>query len=52
MTHLPYIVSVYLMGVLVPVAYAVDAMLRSRRAIRLLAVAEAGGRRVSRGVTT
>jgi hypothetical protein len=52
MTHLPYIVAVYALGVLVPVAYAVDALLRSRRAVRLLAAAEAGGRRAFRGVLT
>jgi hypothetical protein len=51
-THLPYIVAVYALGVLVPVAYAIDAVLRSRRTTRLLAVAEAGGRRASRGVVT
>jgi hypothetical protein len=50
-THLPYIVAVYALGVLVPVAYAIDAVLRSRRATRLLTAAEAGGRRASRGVT-
>ena len=52
MTHLPYIVAVYALGVLVPVAYAIDASLRSRRVTRLLAAAEAGGRRASRVVTS
>ena len=37
MTHLPYIVAVYALGVLVPTAYAVDAWLRSRRALHRLA---------------
>jgi hypothetical protein len=50
MTHLPYIIAVYALGVLVPAAYAIDALLRSRRAVRLLAAAEAGGRRASREV--
>jgi len=38
MTHLPYIVAVYTLGVLVPVGYAIDAWLRSRRATRRLAL--------------
>ena len=37
MTHLPYIVAVYALGVLVPAAYSIDAWLRSRRATRRLA---------------
>ena len=38
MTHLPYILTVYGLGVLVPAGYALDAWLRSRRATRRLAV--------------
>ena len=40
MTHLPYIVAVYMLGLLVPGAYAADAWLRSRRAARVLAAVE------------
>jgi hypothetical protein len=36
-THLPYITTVYALGVLIPAAYAVDAWLRAQRAARRLA---------------
>ena len=51
MTHLPYIVAVYALGVLVPTAYAIDAWLRSRRATRLLATVETRPRRAAAGAT-
>jgi len=37
MTHLPYIVASYLLGVAIPVAFAVSAFARMRAANRLLA---------------
>jgi cytochrome oxidase assembly protein ShyY1 len=37
MTHLPYIVTAYALGVLVPASYAVAAFLRMRTAKRRLA---------------
>jgi hypothetical protein len=42
MTHLPYIVSAYTLGVLIPASFAVAAFLRMRAAQRRLA---ATGRR-------
>ena len=51
MTHLPYIVAVYALGVLVPAAYAIDAWFRSRRATRLLATVETRPRRTASGAT-
>lgn len=37
MTHLPFIVAVYVLGIMVPCGFALDAFLRSRRAQRRLA---------------
>jgi cytochrome c biogenesis protein CcdA len=37
MTHLPFIVAVYALGIAVPFGFALDAFLRSRRARRRLA---------------
>jgi hypothetical protein len=37
MTHLPYIVASYALGVLVPASYALAAFLRMRKARRRLA---------------
>ncbi len=45
MTHLPYIVAVYTLGVLVPAGFAIDAWLRSRRATRRLAAIDTRKRR-------
>ena len=42
MTHLPYIVSAYALGVLIPASFAIAAFLRMRAAQRRLA---ATGRR-------
>jgi cytochrome oxidase assembly protein ShyY1 len=36
-THLPYIISAYGLGVLVPIVFAIDAWLRVRSAKRRLA---------------
>ncbi len=45
MTHLPFIVSAYALGILVPVAFAVSAMVRFRSARRRLAAIDARPRR-------
>ena len=37
MTHLPYIIAAYTLGVLVPLALGIDAALRNRLAQRRLA---------------
>ncbi len=40
MTHLPFIAASYALGVLVPLAFAVDAWLRTRTARRRLAAVD------------
>ena len=45
MSHLPFIVSAYVLGILVPVAFALDAIVRFRGARRRLAAIDARPRR-------
>ncbi len=49
MTHLPYIVASYALGVLVPASYAVAAFIRMRSARRRLAVIDPRAKSVGTG---
>jgi hypothetical protein len=45
MTHLPYIVAAYLLGVLIPASFAISAFARMRTARRRLAAVDRRSRR-------